>query len=68
MNEYSLAKVQSGFFCALSRLVFPYKVLFYFSPSPCDGECAVVRQQVLPEDVAEWARMVLKLFHIENIF
>lgn len=43
-------------FCALSRLVFPYKVLFFFSPPPCFRERAVVRQQVLPDDVAEGAR------------
>ena len=53
---------------ASSRLLLPYKVLFFFPPPPCYGECAVVRQQVLPDDVAEGARMVLKLFHIENIF
>ena len=41
---------------ASSRLLLPYKVLFFFSPPPCDGECAVVRQQVLSDDVAEGAR------------
>ena len=46
---------------ASSGLFLPYKVLFFFSPPPCFRECAVARQQVLPDDVAEGARMVLKL-------
>ena len=60
--------VISGFFCALSRLLLPYKVLFFFPPPPCFRECAVVRQQVLPDDVAEGARVVFILSHYENIF
>ena len=53
---------------ASSRLLLPYKVLFFFSPPPCFRECAVVVEEEVSDDVAYRAGMVFILSHYENIF
>ncbi len=61
MTEITVIEI---FSCSslLRSTSFPTRPFDFFPPSsPCDGECAVVSQQVLPEDFAYGTRMVLKL-------
>ena len=59
VSFFELKQLKLKQFClssASSRLLLPYKVLFFFPPPPCDGECAVAVEEEVSDDVAEGAR------------
>ena len=59
VSFFQLKQLKLKQFClssASSRLLLPYKVLFFFSPPPCFRECAVAVEEEVSDDVAEGAR------------